>query len=532
MKLWVVWIVIVLGFGGFVGWRIVVKVQGAAQLKAQQDKRRKAPPRVELAVAKPADIDETIEAVGSAQTPYSVKLSAKTTGTIDFLEVREGAEVKPGQVLVKVNPSDLLGTMYQQAAAVAEARQRYTQAALTKGSTDTSVLAQIRQSNAGLLSAKANYDQTKENYDAQVAAAEAAVTDADAKVAQAKAGIKGAQASLVAAKANLADAQAKFNRTEVLFKQQYIAAQDVDDARAAVAVQKGAVDVAEQQLNAARSALDSANAERSAAAKQESIVEVKGKSDIEAAKDTWLQAVQSLKVARANISQTSAYEANLAALKADVTAVEGQLTAAKAKLADTVLSSSIEGTVTMRSADPGTVVTPGTPILTIQYLKWLYVSVAIPVEQSSEVFSGQKAIVTFDALPGQTFVGIVSDLNPAADPASRQFTLDVKLDNPKGIIRPGMYGRVQIVVRTEHAAVTVPREAVRDADTNPTVIVVDEKMVAHVRPVVLGPNNGTLYEIKSGVKPGDKVISLSYSTLKDGQKVQLGGANPNKGGRT
>jgi RND family efflux transporter MFP subunit len=519
-----------LAFLGFIGWRIVAKTRAGAQLQAQQEKRKKAAPSVELAVAKAGDIEQTIEAVGSAQSPYTVKLAAKTTGHIDYLEAREGTRVLPGQVLVTINPSDLQGTVYQQQAAVAEAQARLAQAAITQKANDTNVLAQIRQNEAGVSSSQANYDQTKGNFDAQVAAAKAQVTDGDAKVAQARDGIRSAQANLEAARANLADAQAKFNRTETLFKQQFVAAQDVDDARAAVAVQKGAVDVAVQQVASAKSALTSALALRDAAAKNETIVETKGRSDIEVARAALAQAKQSYRVARANISQTPAYRANLNALRAEVVAAQGQLTAAKAKLADTVLKSSIEGTVTARTADPGTVVTPGQQIMEIQYLKWLYVSVSLPVEQSSQVFTGQKAIVTFDALPGQTFVGTVSDLNPAADPTSRQFTIDVKLDNSREIIRPGMYGRAELVVKTIHAKVIVPREAVQNADTQPTVMVVGKDMVAHSTPVVLGASDGANYEILSGLQPGDRVVSLSYVPVKDGQKVQLGAAGPQKSG--
>jgi RND family efflux transporter MFP subunit len=156
--------------------------------------------------------------------------------------------------------------------------------------------------------------------------------------------------------------------------------------------------------------------------------------------------------------------------------------------------------------------------------------VSLPVEQSSQVFTGQKAIVTFDALPGQTFVGTVSDLNPAADPTSRQFTIDVKLDNSREIIRPGMYGRAELVVKTIHAKVIVPREAVQNADTQPTVMVVGKDMVAHSTPVVLGASDGANYEILSGLQPGDRVVSLSYVPVKDGQKVQLGAAGPQKSG--
>jgi RND family efflux transporter MFP subunit len=530
---WLKWLIPVFALLLFVGWRIKGKIDDASKLQIQQEQRRKAPQSVEMATAAPAMLEQTIESVGTVESPYSVKLSAKTAGTITYLESREGDKVKPGQVLVKIDPSDLVGQVLQQQSSVAESQARLAQASLTQGSNDTSVQAQIYQQRAAVQSAKADYAQVAENYASQVAAADALVSDSDAKIAVAAAQVDSAKADVNSSNANLDNARSRLARMESLFKQQFIAAQDVDDARAAVKVQQANLEVSRKKLEASQASLSSAKAQRQSVAKQRDIVKRKGLADIEAAKAKVTQANASYSVAQANTSQKQAYSENLAALKAGVNTSKAQLAQARAKLSDTLIRSSIDGTVTSRTADPGTLVTPGQAILTVQYLEWLYVSCSVPVEVSSQIAPSQKAIITFDALPGKVFYGKVGEVNPAADPLSRQFSVRVKLDNPQKIIRPGMYARVQFVTGMVNARVTIPREAVTQSTDQSTVIVVDADGVAHKRVVVLGTTNGVLFEIKSGVEPGEKVVTLSYSAIKEGSKVKLNtkGASEAKGKR-
>ena len=205
----------------------------AAQNK-QREARRKAVPAVAVAVARVKDIVPTFEAVGGVEAPLNVKIAAKVTGRIDFLQVREGDRVTRGQVLVRMDPSEIEAQVQQQRSALAEAQDRLTQAQITQAPTDVQVNMQVRQQAAALASAQANYHQVRQNFAAQVATAEAAVTDAQGRVNSANAGMANAQASIRSAQANLANARASTNRINDLYKQGFIAAQDVDDARTAV----------------------------------------------------------------------------------------------------------------------------------------------------------------------------------------------------------------------------------------------------------------------------------------------------------
>ena len=516
--------IVVLALGGVIFWRYKTKVASVAQLGQSAAQRKNAPANVVLAKANGRQIKQVIQTVGSVQSPFDVKISPKTTGIIQYLTLREGDAVKTGQIVARVDSDEIKGQVVQAEAALAEAQQRFTQAKLTQGSTNTGVYAQILQQTASLASTEAEYNQSAANYNALAAAADSSVADAQAKVNAAEAAVQSAQAQLRSAHASLDNSQSKYNRTYALYKQGFVAAQDVDDARTAYEVQQAQVNVSEKALSSAQSALSSANSILSSTQNQASITKLKGKADVQAAKALVTQSKASLKNAAANKSQIPAYVENLRALQSQVDAAKAGLVQAQARLNNTVLRSPIDGTVTSRTADPGAIANPGTAILEVQYLKWLYVAAPLPVEQSSVVHVGMDADIQFDALPGRKFMGKISRLNPSADSTNRQFMIYVQLDNTDQSIRPGMFATVSIITGSVDADVVVPREAVKaGANGQPdTVTVVDSTSTAHIVPVQRGVEDATGIQILSGVEEGQRVVVQSYAAVREGQKVTSG----------
>jgi HlyD family secretion protein len=523
MKRWVYVLVPLLVLGALIGWRLRAKqVEVAAQSRVREA-RQKSPPVVSVAPVEVRDIVHTFTAVGTIDAPLNVRIASKVTGRIDFLQAHEGDRVKRGQVLVRIDPSEIEAQVRQQQAALAEAQYRLAQAQITQAPMDVQVNTQIRQQQATLASAQANFNQVRQNYAAQLAAAQAAVTDAQGRIDNANAAIANGDAAIRSAQANLENAQTKFNRVQELYKQGFIAAQDVDDARAAANVQNAALDVARGQRNAAVATHDSAVAQKQAAQNQADIVKTKGQADIEAARAQVAQARAALEYAQANRAQEPAYQQNLAALKAAVAAAQAGLRNAEAQLANLVLTSPLDGFVTGRSMDPGAMATPGQPILTVQAIRQVWVTVPVPEEVSRRITFGLLATVTFDALPGRTFTGKVTQINPAADPMSRQFAVRVTLDNPQNLIKPGMFARVSMVSERVRSAVVVRREAIQQGPSGPTVVVVNDANVVQRRPVTLGASDTDHIAVTQGLQPGERVVTLSATPLKDGQVVRVGG---------
>jgi HlyD family secretion protein len=517
--------------GGLVVWRYGIKRASAAQLGAGASQRKNAPANVVLAKAVSRDVDQKLQIVGDAQSPYNVNISPKATGIVEFLTLREGDPVTAGEVLARVDSDEINGQVVQAQAALAEAQQRYTQAKLTQLPTNIGVFTTIDQQRAAVASQEAEYNQSAVNYKALAASADDTVTDAKAKVAAAESQVHSEEAQVQSAQASLDDAQAKYNRTYSLYKQAFVAAQDVDDARTTYEVQKAAVNVAEKALSSAKSALHSAQAEEASAANTASITKLKGTADVQAAKALLTQAKATLKNAASNRAQIPAYEENLRALQSEIDAAKASLAQAQARLTNTTLLSPIDGIITSRTADPGAIANPGTAILQVQYLKWLYIVGAVPVEESSAIHVGMTADIVFDALPTKPFKGTISRINPSADPTNRQFLVYVRLENPDGAIRPGMYSKISLITSVVHADVVVPREAIHAGTSHQpdTVTVVDSTNTAHIVKVKEGVQDTTGVQILDGVEEGQKVVVQAYSPVKDGQKVSSGTGGKGKG---
>ena len=518
--IWTVAGLAILGIG--IGWRMNVKLASDAELAKGQAARKGSSPRVVLATAKVQDLVSSVETVGSLESPYVVKLSPKTGGRIEYLKVREGDVVKPTDVLVRIDPSDLRGQVLQQEAAVAEAKSRLAQAKLGQGATDVGVGANITQQGAGLSSAKADLRQVQATNRAQLSAAQSSVLDLSAKLQSARAAQDTAAADLGSAQANLENAKAKLERLRGLYAQGFIASQDVEDARTTVKVQEAACTAAESRVSAAKSAVSSAQAQLESSKSQASIVAQKVQADEAAAKAKVTQASASVQVAQANRSVSPAYRENLSALASSVSVAEAQLAQARSKLADTSLVAGIDGVVTSRDADEGSMVSTGQAVLTVQYLKWLYVNASLPIENSGTVTVGSDVSITIDALPGETFTAKIAEVNPAADPTSRQFGVRVKLDNASSRFKPGMYARLKIITGMTRQATVVPRDAVKTTPDGAAVTLVDDKLKATVSPVKVGVSQTDLVQILEGVKSGDRVVILAYSPVKDGQTVREG----------
>jgi RND family efflux transporter MFP subunit len=445
--------------------------------------------------------------------------------------VREGDRVRKGDVLVRIDPSEVEAQVRQQRAAVAEARYRLAQAKLTQNPTTVGINTQIRQQKASVASARAEYNQVRHNADAQLATVRASVTDYQGRVQSAEASIENAKAAIDSANANLDNAKSKYNRVYDLYKQGFIAAQEVDDAKAAVSVQQSALEITRGQLRSATAQRESIIAQKKAAEQQVSITEAKTTADIEAAKAKLEQAFASVDYAQANTVQKSAYQQSIAALQASVDAAIAGLRSAEARRADTVLRSPMDGVVTGRYLDPGAVVTAGQAVLSVQFMHQIWVSISVPEELIPKLHLGQQASIQLDAYPKRPFTGSIIQINPAADAQSRQFTVRVILDNHENQLHPGMFARVSLITDRTPKAIVVPREAIQHDRSGEFITVVPKNMKAERRFVTTGASGTDVVAITQGIKPGEKVVVMSASPVKEGQLVRAGRKGNHRGGQ-
>jgi RND family efflux transporter MFP subunit len=201
---------------------------------------------------------------------------------------------------------------------------------------------------------------------------------------------------------------------------------------------------------------------------------------------------------------------------------------AKKRLADTRLAAPISGIIARRAIEVGATVAPGQPVFTIVALDPVRVRVGVPESDIGHIVEGAAATVRIPALD-TSFVGRVSLIGVAADPATRSYSVEISVPNPARRMRAGMVAEATITTRETTSAMVVPAAAVlHDGTANGTTIVyVLDRDAAHVRArrVTTGAARGDSLEITSGLTENDRVVVAGQQRLRDGGSVTLLSAN-------
>ena len=189
-------------------------------------------------------------------------------------------------------------------------------------------------------------------------------------------------------------------------------------------------------------------------------------------------------------------------------------------LENSVLRSPINGVITARNYDVGDMYSMSAPLFTVEQIVPVKLLIGISESDYSKVKKGDPVVVSADAIPGKTFYGKINRIYPTVDPATRTFTVEVKIDNNYKTLRPGMFVRATINFGTNHNVV-IPDVAVvkQQGSGERFVYVLNADNTVTYRKVVLGRRMGKEYEVLEGLSNGDKVVTGGQIRLKDGIKV-------------
>jgi RND family efflux transporter MFP subunit len=214
------------------------------------------------------------------------------------------------------------------------------------------------------------------------------------------------------------------------------------------------------------------------------------------------------------------------ATRAEVASAEAALEEARVALRDTSLVSPIDADVLKKNAEPGSFMAPGTPAFVLGDIRSVKVVIGLPDVALQAVKLGQPVAVTTDALAGRTFTARVSRIASQADPTTRNFDVEVQIPNPDRLWRPGMIASVEIGSVDPHAAVPLlPLTAFVQGPGGKDqfgVLVVEgggANTRAKLRLVGLGEIVGNRVAVTRGLAPGERVVTVGASMVKDGERV-------------
>ncbi len=197
----------------------------------------------------------------------------------------------------------------------------------------------------------------------------------------------------------------------------------------------------------------------------------------------------------------------------------------RAQLADRVIRAPFSGVLGLRQVSPGALVTPGTPIATLDELARVYVDFPLPESQLSLAAQGRAITGTAAAYPDRRFDGVVSIVDARIDPGTRAVTVRADMPNPERLLRPGMLVNVTLP-SAERQALLVPEIAVVQIGRDSFVYRVKSDDSVEQIAVTLGARGDGKVEIIAGVKAGDRVVVDGTGKLRPGAKIAEGAATP------
>lgn len=184
----------------------------------------------------------------------------------------------------------------------------------------------------------------------------------------------------------------------------------------------------------------------------------------------------------------------------------------------------IAGTVTYFPGVVGTSVAQSSIIAKVSSTNKLEIETAVPERFVSRISLNQKALLSFNAYPGETFEAYISEVSPVLDTSSRTMNIKLSIKKQDPRIKIGMYAKIHLITEHKENIVVLPYDSVITREDQNYVFIVEqdgEKTKAVLSPVKVGIRVDNYQEILQGVTNGDLVIVKGQTLLSDGSLVNV-----------
>ena len=206
-------------------------------------------------------------------------------------------------------------------------------------------------------------------------------------------------------------------------------------------------------------------------------------------------------------------------IRYDLEAARAAYELAKLELSYTNIVAPIDGVIASRSVKPGNLIQLNSSLFRIVDDSRLEAVLNVPERDLATMREGLQVRMVADAMPGKSFEGVIDRVSPVVDGGSGTFRVVTAFPGGQGL-RPGMFGRIEVVYDQRNDALTVPRSALLEDAGQSSVYAVRDSKAVRV-PVELGHLSGELAEIRKGLEEGEQVVTAGKVTLRDGAAVEV-----------
>lgn len=214
------------------------------------------------------------------------------------------------------------------------------------------------------------------------------------------------------------------------------------------------------------------------------------------------------------VSQSALDEAT-----ANLRVAEANVALAQARLEKTRIRAPFAGVIGIRRVSVGDYVKEGQDLVTLEDIGALKVDFRVPEVFLTRLSRGQSLAVSTEAIPGRAFQATVEAIDPLIDESGRAVVIRARLANTEGVLRPGMFVRVRLVLAERPQALVVPEEAIVPVGAEQFVFRVAGDKAERVK-VETGVRRGGRVEVVKGLAAGDVVVTAGQIKLRDGVPVR------------
>jgi membrane fusion protein, multidrug efflux system len=224
-----------------------------------------------------------------------------------------------------------------------------------------------------------------------------------------------------------------------------------------------------------------------------------------------------------NEARYQSAQAQLDLARAQAQQSKARLDELKINLANTIITSPVNGFVAKRNVDPGASVGQNAPVVDVVDISRVRLIVNVVEKDLKQLQAGDETRVEVDAFPGEMFMGRIARVSPVLDPATRTAPIEIEIPNPTYRLKPGMYARVGITLDTTKDALVVPATALVDLGGRRGVFQ-PANDIAVFRAVQVGTEQRDIVEVLGGLTEGAEVVTTGAGQLRDGDRIQIVGA--------
>ena len=202
---------------------------------------------------------------------------------------------------------------------------------------------------------------------------------------------------------------------------------------------------------------------------------------------------------------------------------------ARLDLEYTNIRAPISGYISERIVRAGNLVQLHQPVFRVTSYDPLLAVLHVPERELRVLSKGLRVSMSLDAWPGQTFVGEVIRISPVIDPGTGTFRVTAEIKDREQMLKPGLFGRVEILHDLHQDVPVIPRSAVITEDELSHVFVINDEGSASRRAIQLGYEREGLIEVLKGLNKGETVVTAGKGSLSEGSRVEVVGRDLNPG---